>query len=230
MRGGISAALLAVVAIAMPAMADITQTQTAMFDSDLNSDVILTFNTFNNQGGTLVLNNVRVDIRHEGGCILRADNDDDFKSSNTNGRIIRSWTVTGPDVFAFGTKTVNTNVVFLDVDNGDDGVFDPTAPDGTDFGSVSYAYEAAGSFLPNEAAYDTNGPGTIDFSADVLLMVNDLQFQGTPPDQWQLEVQDPYLHVEVTVVYEYSLVPVPAAAWLGALGLGVAGWIRRRVA
>lgn len=224
----IVSAIAAVVAV--PAMAGvIVQNQTATFVSDLEPNVILTFNTFDNLGGTLILNDVRVEVSHEGGAILRADNDDDFKTTNVNGRIIRTWSLSGPAVFAFGSRTVTTPSVFLDVDNGDDGLFDDTGPDGTNFGSVAYGSEGVSDTHPNKALYETNGPGTVDFTADVLFMINDLQFD-VAPDQWQLEVQDPYLTINVTVTYLFSIIPVPAAAWLGALGLGVAGWIRRRIA
>lgn len=216
--------------VSAPAMAGvIVQNKTASFVSDLEPNVTLKFDTFDNLGGTLVLTDVRVEVSHDGGASLRADNDDDFKETNANGRIVRTWSLSGPNAFSFGNKTVTTNVVHLGVDNGDDGVFDANGPDGTDFGNVNYPDELVSDLHPNKALYETNGPGSVDFTADVLLMVNDLQFD-VAPDQWQLEVQDPYLHINVKVTYLYSVVPVPAAVWLGGLGLGVAGWIRRRVA
>jgi len=225
-------ALCVCAATACPALAGvIIQNRTAHFTSDLNNDIILTFDTFDNQGGTLILDDVRIDIRHAGGAVLRADNDDDFKSADVNGRIVRTWSLSGPDALGFGNETVMTPSVHLDVNDGDGGDtnnFDPTPPDGTDFGSVAYGPLALAPIHPNEALYETNGPGTLDMTADVLLMINDLQFV-IPPDVWQLEVQDPYLDIDVTLTYFFSVIPVPPALWLGAVGLGVAGWIRRRV-
>ncbi|GIK16295.1 MAG: hypothetical protein BroJett003_12590 [Planctomycetota bacterium] len=217
-------------AAAAPAMAGvIVQTKTATFQSDLNNNVILTFDSFDTQGGTLILQSVRVDVRHAGGAILRADNDDTFRGATVNGRIIRAWTLTGPDAFAADNETVTTPTVNLGTDDGDGAAFDATGPDGTDFGSVSYGPDFSTTLNPNSALYATNGAGTVDFVADVLLMVNDLQFV-IEPDVWQLEVQAPYLDVEVKLTYEFTVVPVPAGVWLAVFGLGVAGWIRKRVA
>ncbi len=213
-----------------PSKADtVSYQRTAGFTSDLKSDVILTFPTFDNQGGSLVLTDVRVDVQHRAGVILRADNDDRFKEATVNGRMIRTWSLSGPDMFTAQSKTLNTPVVQLAVDNGDGSIFDSSPPDGTNFGFVNYNYISVGPFLPDLSLYNTSGPDTVDFIADVLLMVNDLQF-AVPPDVWQLEVQRPFLQVTVDVTYTFRPIPLPAAAWLGALGLGVAGWVRRYVA
>lgn len=201
----------------------------AGFSSDLKGDAILTFPTFDNQGGSLVLTDVRVDVQHRAGVILRADNDDRFKAATVNGRMIRTWSLSGPNTFTAQSKTLTTPVVQLEKDNGDGGVFDSSPPDGTNFGFVSYGNISVGPFFPDESLYDTNGPDTVDFVADVLLMVNDLQFV-VPPDVWQLEVQRPYLDITVQVTYTFRPIPLPAAGWLGALGLGLVGWIRRYVA
>jgi hypothetical protein len=209
----------------------IVQNRSAHFTSDLENDIILTFDTFDNAGGTITLDNVRIDISHAGGAILRADNDDDFKEADVNGRIVRTWSLSAPDAFAIGNETVTTPVVHLglnDGDGGDTNNFDATGPDGTDFGNVTYGPLALAPIFPNEAFYETNGPGSLDMTADVLFMINDLQFV-VPPDVWQLEVQDPFLDIDVTLTYFFSVIPVPPALWLGAVGLGVAGWIRRRV-
>ncbi|MCC7293868.1 MAG: choice-of-anchor E domain-containing protein [Phycisphaerales bacterium] len=201
----------------------------AGFTSDLESDVILTFPTFDNQGGSLVLTDVRVDVRHRAGVIMRADNDDRFKEATVNGRMIRTWSLSGPDMFTAQSRTKNTPVIQLEKDDGDAGIFDSSAPDGTDFGLINYGNISVGPFSPDLTLYDTNGPDSVDFIADVLLMVNDLQFV-VPPDVWQLEVQRPYLQITVDVTYTFRPIPLPAAAWLGALGLGLAGWVRRYVA
>lgn len=204
-----------------------TQVRTASFTSDLQNDVILTFDKFDRLADpNLFLQGVQVDIVHRGEVNLRADNDDDFKTASASGRMIRTWSLSGPDVVGFGTRTVLTPTVFLDVDNGDDSDFDPTPPDGTDFGMLVYS-EAAPSIFPDKSLYEMDGPGTIDMTADVILMVNDLQFLQEP-DVWQLEVQDPLLEVEVTLTYFIGVIPVPAGIWLGALGLGAVGWMKRR--
>lgn len=203
--------------------------QTASFVSDLQPNQFLVFPTFDNQGGTLILNDVRVDVQHRAAVTLRADNDDRYKNARVNGRMIRLWTLTAPDIFASGNKIVTTSVVDLSFDDGDGRFLDSSPADGTEFfGPINYA-EFAGLFHPSHAPYETNGAGTVTFVADVLLMVNDLQFINQP-DSWQLEVQRPSLNIDVTLTYTFSVVPLPPAMWLALFGLATTGWIARRVA
>ena len=111
------------------------------------------------------------------------------------------------------------------VDDGDLTLVDPTPADGTDFGgSLSYSNLLAGSVSPAISNYI--GTGMIDFTVDVLTMVNDLQFQGAAPDTWQLEVENPSLDVWVDVTYDYHAVPEPIS--LSLLALGGLVVIRRR--
>jgi len=196
----------------------------ARFDSDLNPNVMLVFPGFNNEGGTLILQDVQVDFRHESAVVLRADNDDPFKTAIVNGRMFRSWTTTGPGVVGNGSKIVTTPQVFLDMDDGDGKIFDPTPPDGTDFGRVHYDLPS-GTHHPDINLYETNGPGKVEFVADVLLMINDLQFVEAP-DRWQLEVEAPYLDVEVKLKYTY--IPEPASLTLVLMGVGAVLLRRRR--
>lgn len=199
------------------------------FTSDLEASRTIDLPSFNTMGGTLTLLSVLVETEHSGFVRPRADNDDPFQGAVVRARMVRQWTSTGPGVFAFGNTTVNSPFVSLladDGDGGDNDVFDDTAPDGYDFGFLSYGPTLAGSSSPPTALYATPGPGTVSFLVDPVLMVNDLQWQDPPgtPDAWQLEVETPSLTVKVKVTYEY--IPEPASICL--LGLGSLVVARRR--
>ena len=210
------------------AMGDvINQSDSVSFSSDLEPDKPITLNSFDTTadygcppGQWAELVNVTVTVTHEGSATMAADNDDKLKTTTVNARVIRSWSLAGPGVASGGAKTVQSPPVFLFTDTGDGGFFDPTPPDGFDFGPLGYPTEAAlGSpYAPAPALYETAGPGTVDFLVDVLSMVNDLQF-NISPDAWQLEVQDPILTVTVDLDYEWICVPEPATASLIAVGM-----------
>lgn len=215
---------LVIVVCGPAAQADvISYCDTASFTSDTELDIVLSLPSFNTSGG-LTLNSVTVDIFHNGSANIRGDNDDDFNECDVNARMIRTWTATGPDVFQLGNETVTSAVINLGVDNGDDGVFDDTPPDGTDFGGPLSYDLLSGSHDPAKGLYETVGPGTVDFVIDVLTMVNDQQFIGPSPDQWQLEVQNPILDVEVCVTYDY----IPEPATLSLLVFGGLALLRKR--
>jgi len=211
----------------VPCLADeMSFTEMATFTSDLQGDVILTFPTFDTLGGTRQLQDVKVEFEHSGRVRLGADNDDPFKTATVNGRMIRSWMASGPAVGTSEFKNLPSAQVFLDLDNGDGALFDSTPPDGTDFGGFLSYSEAGDTFHPPLNLYQTDGAGSVDFTVDVLLMVNDLQFSGTPPDRWTLEVQNPNLVVAATVTYTF--VPEPASVLLLLAGGAGLLWKRRR--
>ena len=189
-------------------------------DLEANKDIILP--KFDTQGGTFTLTSVLVEFFHSGSADILADNDDPIKSSNANARIIRTWSVSGPDVSTFGNKTELSPVELLSADNGDGGTFDATSPDGIDFGSLSFTDISIGTFTPNISLYAEDGGGTVTFSVDVLTMVNDLQFAAT--DQYQLEVSNADLTVTAEVTYCY--IPEPATIML--LGIGSLGLFTRK--
>lgn len=219
-------AVFAVSALSAFALGDIqTFEDCVVFTSDLEANKTVTLPSFNTMGGLLTLVGVTVDVTHDGGVDAAGDNDDEFQGVDANARVIRTFTASGPGVGAFGNKTINSPFVTLSPDNGDLGNFDSTPPDGVVFGSLFYTAESAGTFNPAPVLYATPGPGSVNFDADVILMVNDNQFLPTPPDAWQLEVENPYLNVCVKVTYEYT----PEPATLALLGLGaLAAWKRRR--
>ncbi len=201
-----------------------------IFTSDTGPDKDVVLPSFNTMGGYRILTDVLVELFHNGYCDTRADNDDPYKSAEVNSRIIRTWTESGPGVAGFGNKTVTSPVVSLSEDNGDGELWDETPPDGTDFGGpLWYTNVLAGSFNPSIALYATPGLDVVTFTVDVNLMVNDLQFVGTAPDRWQMEVQNPVLTVETRVTYTYEIIPEPGGIVLLGLGslLGVLKFRRR---
>lgn len=224
----------AVVALAgAAAHADFTEMYmgSVSFSSDAQAGQSIVLPSFDTMGGTRTLLSVQVDVLHRGSVQARGDNDDDFKEADVQARMIRQFALFGPGVAALGSKMVNGPTVHLGVDNGDDGMFDATGPDGTDFGMLSYAFENAfGSpFGPSPLLYATPGPNTVVFNVpgfnepnSQLLMVNDQQFFGPAPDQWQLEVQNPLLEIKVAVTYNW----IPEPMTLSLVGLG--GLLLRR--
>lgn len=197
---------------------------TVSFTSDLNPNDDIVLDSFDTSLG--ILTGVTVNMWHTGSVATRGDNDDPFNTADVQARMIRTWSATGPGVFGVGTHTVNSATQTLGLDDGDGSVFDSAAPDGYDFGTLSYSNLSAGSFVPGStAAYQTAGPGSVTFTVDPLNMVNDLNFVNAPPDVWQLEVQDPILDVTVQVVYDYV---IPEPATLSLLALGAFALVRRR--
>jgi len=126
-----------------------------------------------------------------------------------------------------GAKTLTSAPETLTADNGDGNAWDPTAPDGHAFTTLSFAGEDGGSDNPDKSLYETAGPGTVDFDVTPVNMVNDLQFTVTP-DEYQSEVQNPLMTVRVDLTYEYACVPEPGTLLLAVFGAAVLGMVRLR--
>jgi len=223
LAGGILVAV-AVCCGAVASADEVSYCNFVSFTSDLQDPQDLYLPKFDNQGGSLILDDVVVNVYHSGSAQPKADNDDPFKSAVVRARVIRQFSAIGPGVFSSGGNTVTSPFINLDPDNGDLALFDATPPDGWDFGVLGYASLLAGQYFPSEAFYDSNGPANVAFNVSPLLMVNDLQFEGITPDAWQLEVEYPILEVQVCVTYTYS--PEPAS--LGLLAVGGLALLRRR--
>lgn len=218
----------AVAALAGGASAAIeTWSNSASFTTDFNNPVAnISIPSFDTTGDRQ-LNSVTVTWCWSGSVDIAGDNDDDFKTAAVRARMVRTFSGTGPGAFAFGNKTITTEIAELETDNGDDGLLDTSGPDGVAFGTLAFGPEVSGVNNPSTALYATNGAGNIVFSATSVLMVNDQQFEGDAPDQWQLEVQNPLMTVEVKVEYSYTIVPAPGALALLGVGGLVAGRRRR---
>ena len=220
-------ALGAVVLVAMTASAATIgpfSSNIAQFSSDTEADQTISIPAFD-LGSGYQLDTVSIDVLHSASVDIVGDNDDPFKTASVNARMVRSFSVTGPDVAQSGGNTISSGIVNLSVDDGDLGVVDSNPADGTDFGGpLSYTDLLAGTANPAVAGYI--GIGMIDFTVDVLSMINDQQFWGTAPDRWQLEVENPVLKVWVDVTYSYHAVPEPAS--LSLLAVGGLLTIRRR--
>jgi len=203
----------------------ITDETSVSFTSDQEPAQSIVLDSFDTTLGTLT--EVKIELFHSGSVSTRADNDDPFNPADVRARMIRTWTLTGPDIIGGGTYTILSGTVTLAVDNGDGGIVDPTAPDGVDFGLLSYTDLPAGTHYPaNLALYETVGPGTVSLDVTPVLMTNDLQWVSNAPDTWQMEVQNPLLEVTARVTYTY--VPEPVTA--GMLALGSLLLRRRRIA
>lgn len=198
------------------------------FTSDIEPAGLITLPKFDNQGGLRTLLDVQVTVCFSGQVDMAGDNDDEFQGATVRGRMIRSYFLSGGGVASSDTETINTAFIDLSADDGDGGdndIFDPTGPDGHDFGTISFdkTPDGVSPHLPNELLYDSNGPGSVNYNVMPILMVNDLQFEVNP-DAWQLEVENPLMTVYVRLQYTYT--PEPATA--GLLGLGGLMFIRRK--
>jgi hypothetical protein len=203
----------------------ITDQASALFTSDQEPAQEIVLDSFDTTLG--ILTDVTVELFHSGSVTIRADNDDPFNTADVQARMMRTWSLTGPDIIGGGTQTILSSVVTLAMDDGDGNTLAPVPPDGVDFGLLSYADLPAGTHDPADLSlYEAAGPGTVSLNVTPDLMVNDLQWVGDAPDTWQMEVQDPTLEVTARVTYTY--VPEPMTVMFLALG-SLLLQVRRRI-
>ncbi len=197
---------------------DETFSQTVSFTNDLEPDQTVTLPGFDTLGGTRILQLVTLDVLHAGSVIAKADNDDPLRSATVNARIIRGFSVAGVEDAAYtalGQKTEISPSVELAEDDGDGDVLDPTPPDGYQF-DLWYVGEAAIG-IADRPLMPYEGVAEVNFVVSPDTMVNDLQFEGETPSEWQMGIQEPLLEVDVAVTYTW--IPEPASSSLVALGV-----------
>ena len=229
MNSTLKLVVCSVILAAVPAVASaltITDTADVQFTSDLQPNAPIVLDSFDSTLGTLA--NVQIELWHSGSVAIKADNDDQYNSADVQARMIRIWNLTGPDLIAGAAKTITSPSVFLgleDLVTPDGVIVDDAAPDGHNFGTLSYTDVATGTYAPtNIALYETAGPGSVNLIVDPTQMVNDLQWVTTAPDAWQMEVQNPLLTVTAKVTYTYT----PEPATIAVMGLGSLLLRRRR--
>lgn len=235
--------LLPLFTVASPAFAQTeSHTGSASFASDLQAPQNIVLPAFDTMGGTRTLQIVTVEIYYRGSTDIEVDNDDAFQGGTVRGRIIRSWSATGPGVAAgpVSTTVTTASVVLLEDDGDGAGVFDTTPPDGTDFGGpVAYPDTLDGTYNPALALYI--GAGSVTFTVTPVLMVNDVQWIVGPPAAYQEEIQNPDMTITINLDYEYqqqggggigtTSVPVFPTMYIGiaaALGAGVLAYLIHR--
>lgn len=205
----------------------ITDTQSVSFTSAFNPAKNLSLASFDTSLG--VLTSVTVEFWSSGQVLAKVDNDDAYNTGKAQAGIIREWSATGPGIPVAGDSvTIVSPIVDLGMDDGDGLLLDTSAPDGWDFGILSFTNDPAGSFNPLPLSlYETAGPGTVSFTVTPVKMINALDFVIDPaPDAWQQEVQDPRMTVTAKVTYTY--IPEPVTALF--LGIGSLLMARRRSA
>ena len=178
------------------------------------------------------LNSVTVRVFGTGSGTFAADND--YPSSITvTASMQHDFQVIAPGVTANGGDTWSDSRL-LSNENGDGlGAFDPTGPDGTNWGTVSSGeYAATGSpFTVSNALW-----GAYQGSGNVLFGLNSQTFTSeiTGSAPWynadtafflQNSVTNPSLNVRVQVDYNYTpeSPSVPEPTTLALLGLGIFG-------
>jgi len=219
------AAILSVSALQVSAF---TIPQTKYFSGTPSMSGSLTFNQFDNYGGTLVLQSIDISLTLQAsGGYFKIDNDNTSPVSGTfefgaNATIIGATDVILKDSFSQDipaqAAAYHSGVFNLEADVGDDtGDYDPTGPDGmfynggiensTTSGSIGNAFWSSGNkgFM---------GIGTYNINFSVIqrayCSVSGIEYQSSPP---------PSTFGFVTVLYTYEPVPEPATIALLSLGI-----------
>ena len=219
--------VVAVVLVAGPAMAaQIIQTEAFSGTPDLTRT--LTFDEFDDLGGTLTLTSIQVSVSLSAiGGQLILDNDGESSASGSfdfgaKGDI-SSTDVSLLDAGLFPVTSevqAGHNQAFsLDPNTGDGpSDFDPTAPDGLQYNGGTETDSDSG-LISGTVFNQYIGTGTYDIDVDVTQWQD---FGGLSGIEWA--VTPVSASGNVTVIYNY----IPEPATLGLLSLGALALLRRR--
>ena len=203
-------------------------TQTETFSGTPNLARTFTFDQFDDQGGTLVLQSIQVlvELDANGGTLI-LDNDGEEPAagnyefgakSNISSTDVALLTATAQPVTA--ELSALTSGPFSLAGNLGDGSedFDPSAPDGVqiDGGLVS---DSDDGYIGSAYFAGYKGLGTFDIDLDAIQWSD---FGGVSGIEWA--VTPVTASGEVTVIYNY----IPEPATMGLLGIGALALIRRK--
>ena len=225
---GLVIAFAVLASVSLASAGTISQTQT--FGGTPNLSQAMTFNEFDDQGGSLILMSVFVsmDLDVDGGLLI-LDNDGEFAASG-NYEFGAKADISSVDVSLLDNTFqpvlpeltgLTTGAFALDPNDGDIlGDFSPLGGDAlTVTGSLQS--DSASGFIANLMLTQFIGTSTFDIVGDAVQWSD---FGGVSGIEWA--VTPVTANGSVTVVYNYE-VPEPATMSLLAFG-GIAALIRRR--
>jgi hypothetical protein len=207
---------------AVPAFA-LTITQTKDFNGISNFSRNLTFNKFNNNGGSYTLNSIQVTVAlNVNGGQITIDNDGESPASGTYA-FGATTTILSLDVNLVNSsfyliqgnaRATHTDTFDLEGNVGDTTFeIDPNSPDGMQYWGTLES-DSKTDFVGSSAWAGYTGLGTYDIfvstehTAEILSDDNYIYFFATPATSWG----------SVTITYDYT-VPEPATIALLCTGL-----------
>ncbi len=222
---------IAVLILAARSLQAAVITQTKTFSGQPNYSSVLTFNQFDDHGGTYTLNSVflTVVLNTAAGASLGIDNDGAQSASGlvefgSNGSITSSdvgLNKASGGTFYGSLASVSGKTMNLSADDND-GVLYSTA--GTDYGvlTTSATSKSTNAYIKSSVFEDYIGAGTYTLTYGVNQYMNmaafsGVQFQGNPVTA----------DGSISIEYDYTI-PEPASMSLIAVAIGAAAWIRRR--
>ncbi|NOU35336.1 MAG: choice-of-anchor E domain-containing protein [Kiritimatiellaceae bacterium] len=223
--------LISALLVAAGTLQAATITQTKTFSGSPNYSSILTFNKFDDAGGTYTLNSIFVSVvlNTAAGASLGIDNDGQNPASGTasfgsNGGITASDVTLLKQNFStfYGTLvSTSSKQMTLAADDGDSTTFSTS---GTDYDAlVTSATSVSDNAYLSSAVFDQykgNGTYTVTYGVNQYLSMgafSGAQFQGNPVSA----------DGSMSIQYNYTI-PEPASASLTALIFVAGFWIRRR--